>query len=194
MADISMSLDGFVTGPNAGLDNGLGDGGEVLHRWAMDGDDVDRAALQQAATRSGAVIMGRRLFDIVDGPDGWNDEMGYGADLAVTPPFFVLTHRPPASVRLDLSFTFVTDGPAAAVARAREAAGEQDVVVMGGGSVVAQCLDAGLLDELHLHVAPIVLGGGTPLFAGVGRRPLTLRAGEVRITPQATHLVYDVGT
>ena len=76
IADISMSLDGFVTGPNAGLRNGLGDGGEPLHTWAMDGDEVDRAVMQEAMDRSGAVIMGRRLFDIIDGPDGWNDEMG----------------------------------------------------------------------------------------------------------------------
>src|SRR5687767_10898910 len=109
IADISMSLDGFVAGPDAGLHNGLGNGGEPLHAWAMEGDDVDQRVMDEAMDRSGAVIMGRNLFDIIDAPDGWSDEMGYGAGRGgATPPFFVVTHAPPASVRLDLSFTFVT--------------------------------------------------------------------------------------
>ena len=191
VADISMSVDGFVTGPNAGLRNGLGDGGEPLHAWAMDGDDVDRQVMDEAMARSGAVIMGRRLFDIIDGPDGWNDEMGYGAASAgPSPPFFVVTHEPPESVRLDLSFTFVTDGMAAAVEQARAVAGDKDVVIMGGGDVVRQAVDDGLADELRIHLAPIVLGGGTPLFDGASRRELVQR--EVRVSSTATHLVYDV--
>ena len=193
IADISMSLDGFVTGPNAGLRNGLGDGGEPLHTWAMDGDAVDHQVMTEAMERSGAVIMGRRLFDIIDGPDGWNDEMGYGAGLAGSPPFFVVTHAPPASVRLEeLSFTFVTDGLAAAVAQARAAAGELDIVVMGGGDVVRQVVDEGLADELRIHLSPIVLGGGTPLFEGASRQELVQR--EVRVSSRATHLVYDVAS
>ncbi|HEX9994943.1 MAG TPA: hypothetical protein VGB14_18605, partial [Acidimicrobiales bacterium] len=116
IADISISLDGFVTGPDPSNEQGLGAGGEALHEWALASDDeVDAAVLREAVERSGAVIMGRRLFDIVDGPGGWNDEMGYGAGLAATPPFFVVTHSPPAQVRLDLRFTFVTGGVAAAV-------------------------------------------------------------------------------
>ena len=95
IADISMSLDGFVTGPDAGPENGLGTGGEPLHTWALDSThEVDVETLREATDATGAVIMGRRLFDIVDAPDGWNDEMGYGADLVGTPPFFVVTHRP----------------------------------------------------------------------------------------------------
>lgn len=192
VADISMSLDGFVTGPDPGPHNGLGTGGEPLHDWALSSDDeVDAAVVKEATEGTGAVLMGRRLFDIVDAPDGWNDEMGYGADLAATPPFFVVTHKAPAAVRLDLDFTFVTDGLAAAVDRARAAAGDNDAVVMGGGNVVGQCIAGGLVDELRIHLAPIVLGAGTPLFApGVTRRELVQR--EVRVSRTATHLTYEV--
>ena len=193
IADISMSLDGFVTGPNAGVRNGLGDGGEPLHTWAMDGDDVDRQVIEEAMDRSGAVIMGRRLFDIIDGPDGWNDEMGYGAaSTGPSPPFFVVTHASPASVRLDLSFTFVTDGLAEAVTQARAVAGDKDVIVMGGGDVIRQAVDEGLVDQLRIHLSPIVLGGGTPLFEGAAPRQLVQR--EVRVSSTAAHLVYDVAS
>ena len=192
IADISMSLDGFVTGPNPGLSNGLGDGGEPLHTWAMEGDDVDQQVLQEAMDRSGAVIMGRRLFDIIDGPDGWTDEMGYGAGLAGSPPFFVVTHEPPPAVRLDLSFTFVTDGVAAAVEQARAAAGDKDVVLMGGGDVIRQAVDEGLLDELRIHLSPVVLGGGTPLFGGAAPRQLVQR--DVRVSSTATHVVYGLAS
>jgi dihydrofolate reductase len=190
VADITISLDGYVTGPNADPQNGLGDAGEPLHTWVMEPDVIDTEVLGEATERSGAVVMGRRLFDVIDGPDGWNDEMGYGAGLAATPPFIVLTHAPPRKVRLDLRFAFVTDGVDAAVEQARTAAGEKDVVVMGGGDVIRQCLDAGLVDELHIHLSPIVLGGGTPLFAGSGRHELVQRS--VRVSTNATHLVYEV--
>ena len=190
VADITMSLDGFVTGPGADLQHGLGIGGEPLHNWVFQPDDVDTDVLREAMEISGAVVMGRRLFDIVDGPGGWNDEMGYGAGHAATPPFFVVTHAPPAQVRLGHRFTFVTEGPAAAVEQARPAAGDKAVVVMGGGDVIRQCLDAGVVDELRIHLAPIVLGAGTPLFAGAGRHEMVQRA--VRVSANATHLVYDV--
>jgi dihydrofolate reductase len=190
VADISMSLDGFVTGPGADVANGLGIGGEPIHAWVMQPDDVDTDVLREATEMSGAVVMGRRLFDVVDGPDGWNDEMGYGAGLAATPPFFVVTHSPPAQVRLGLRFTFVTDGVAAAIDQARPAAGDKAVFVMGGGNVIRQCLDAGLVDELRIHLSPIVLGAGTPLFAGSGRHELVQRA--ARVSANATHFVYDV--
>jgi dihydrofolate reductase len=190
VAEISISLDGFVTGPAADLEHGLGLGGEPLHTWVMEPDDVDAEVLGEAMEMSGAVVMGRRLFDIVDGPGGWNDEMGYAAGLAATPPFVVVTHAPPAKVRLDLQFTFVTDGVEAAVEHAGAAAGEKNVVVMGGGNVIRQCLDAGVVDELRIHLAPIVLGAGTPLFAGNDRHELVQRS--VRVSGNATHLVYEV--
>jgi dihydrofolate reductase len=186
IADISMSLDGFVTGPDPDAEHGLGHGGEPLHTWATGSDDpVDAEILRATTERSGAVVMGRRLFDVVDGPLGWNDEMGYGAGLAATPPFFVVTHAAPDQVRLGLRFTFVTDGLASAVARA--AAGDRDVVVMGGADVVRQSVEAGLVDELGIHLAPVVLGGGTPLF-GTGRVELTPTSSVA--SRHATHLTY----
>src|SRR3954470_16159336 len=176
IADISMSLDGFVTGPDPSLTSGLGTGGEPLHTWAMSStDEVDAQILRGATDMSGAVVMGRRLFDIIDGPGGWDDEMGYGARHAATPPFFVVTHTPPTEVRLGLDFTFVTDGPAAAVEQGRAVAGERAVVLMGGGDLIRQSIDAGVVDELRIHLAPIVLGGGTPLFDGITRREFVQR-------------------
>lgn len=192
IADISVSLDGYVTGPDPDLHHGLGHGAERLHTWAVGSDDpVDRRVLAEATESSAAVVMGRRLFDIIDGPGGWNDEMGYGARLAATPPFFVVTHEPPASVRLDLDFTFVTEGVAATVDAARAVAGGGHVVVMGGGDVIRQCVLAGLVDELRIHLAPIVLGGGTTLFQPGDRVELAQR--DVLVSPHATHLTYAVG-
>ena len=199
VADISMSLDGHVTGPNPGPDNGLGDGGEALHAWAFSDDPDDQRLLSLATARSGAVVMGRTLFDIVDGPDGWNDETGYGAGEVGTPPFVVLTSAAPESVRLtDLDWTFVTTGLADAVAAAQELAsgrssgrGEDlDVVLMGGGALIGSALAAGLVDVLSLHLAPVVLGGGTPLFAT--GTPRALRLADAVTTSTATHLTYDV--
>src|SRR5215210_3431477 len=99
VADITMSLDGYVTGPGADVEHGLGDAPE-LHAWVFEQDAVDTEILERATAQSGAVVMGRRLFDIIDGPGGWNEDMGYGAGLAASPPFFVVTHAPPAHVRL----------------------------------------------------------------------------------------------
>jgi dihydrofolate reductase len=188
VADISISLDGYVTGPNVGADNALGDGGEALHGWVFEGDAVDEAVLRERTETSGAVIMGRRLFDVVDDPRGWNDEMGYGATHAATPPFFVVTHAAPESVRLVHDFTFVTDGVAAAIERAKAVAEDGDVVVMGGGELIRQVVEAGLADELSLHLSPVVLGGGTPLFGPGPQVRLVQRS--VRVSSTATHLVY----
>ena len=189
IADITMSLDGFVTGPNAGPKAGLGDDGMPLHDWVFKGDEVDELVLAKATDRSGAVVMGRNLFDVVDGPDGWNDEVGYGAHNVGRPPFFVVTHEPPAQVRLSLDFTFVTEGVAAAIDAARAVCpDDKDVFVMGGGNVIAQAIDQRLVDELVLHVSPMVMGAGTPLWNGVARREL--RQAEVLVSPYATHITY----
>jgi dihydrofolate reductase len=191
VADISISLDGFVTGPNAGLHNGLGDGGEPLHTWAVDStDEVDVDVLETAVGSTGAVIMGRRLFDIIDGPDGWNEEMGYGAGHAAVPPVFVVTHEAPATWRLGPRFRFVTDGLAAAVEQAGGAAGDKEVVIMGGGDVIGSALEEGLVDQLRIHLAPIVLGGGTPLFKDGARTEL--EQVSVRVSSTATHVTYAV--
>ena len=190
IADISMSLDGFVTGPNPDLEHGLGHGGEPLHAWAFNDDPVDVAQLRTGTERSGAVVMGRRLFDIVDGPHGWDDNVGYGAREAATPAFFVVTHQAPSTRRLGLDFTFVTDGVASAIEQARKSAGAKDVVIMGGGDVIGQALDAGLVDELRIHLAPIVLGDGTPLFNGVSR--IEMRQTDAQISPHAAHVTYEL--
>ncbi|HJP73593.1 MAG TPA: dihydrofolate reductase family protein [Pseudonocardiaceae bacterium] len=194
IADISMSLDGYVTAPGADLAHGLGVGGEPIHAWVLEEprSPVDDAVLARTYAETGAVVLGRRLFDIVDGPQGWNEDVGYGydQDQSVAPPCFVVTHQPPAQVRLASRFQFVTEGVAAAIEQARVAAGDRNVVVMGGANVVDQCLAGKLVDELRIHISPLVLGGGTRLFELVG--PTTLIQREVTESPRATHLTYEL--
>ncbi|WP_460072534.1 dihydrofolate reductase family protein [Streptomyces sp. YKOK-I1] len=201
IADISVSLDGFVTGPDPGPDNGLGTGGEALHTWAFSDDPDDRRILREGTARSGAVVLGRRLFDQVDGPGGWDDTTGYGAGEVGRPAFVVVTGSPPESVRLtDLDWTFVTTGLRDAVTAAREHAEtaasrsgkDLDVVLMGGGATIGSAFEAGLVDTLSLHLAPVVLGGGIPLFTGGTPRTLVRRS--VTPTSTATHLTYDCRT
>ncbi len=190
VADISMSLDGFVTGPDPGPDQGLGLGGEGLHRWALAPDKIDAEVLDEAVDATGVVIMGRTLFDFIDGPQGWNDEMGYGAGRAAQPPLLVVTRRPPAEVRLADRTTFVVDGIGSAVAKGVTMADDRDVVIMGGAVTVRTAIEAGIVDELRLHLSPVILGAGTPLFAGGS--PRVLRQIHVRASAHATHLTYRV--
>ena len=198
IADISVSLDGFVTGPDPSPDNGLGTGGEALHTWAFSDDPDDRRVLREATATSSAVILGRHLFDVADGPKGWDDTTGYGAG-EVGKPAFVVTSSPPESVRTtNLDWTFVTTGLPDAVTAARERAEaassdsgkDLDVILMGGGATIRSSLDAGLVDALTLHLALTVLGAGTPLFTGGAPRTLVPRS--VISTSTATHLTYDV--
>jgi dihydrofolate reductase len=191
IADISMSLDGFVTGPEPDIEHGLGRGGEPLHAWAFDkGSEVDAEVLREAVEATGSVVMGRRLFDFVDGSHGWDDNVGYGAQHATLPPVLVVTHRAPDAVRLAPRFSFVTDGLSSAIIEARAAAGAKDVFVMGGAEVVRRCVELGLADELRIHLAPVVLGSGTPLFKDGPSRQLVQRS--VRSSRQATHITYEV--
>lgn len=190
LLDITTSLDGFVTGPGADLAHGLGIGGDPLHDWIV-GDnltDVDREALDRTQAGVGAVLMGRRTFDFVDGPEGWT-----GNDPRTTrPPIFVVTSKRPARVRLDGWFEFVTDGIHRALELAQKAAGDQSVMIMGGGHLCRQYLYAGLVDEVRIHVAPIVLGDGTPLFERTTIAPVRLIQRDAAVTPAAAHLTYDV--
>lgn len=188
VADISISLDGYVTGPEPGPEAGLGRGGEALHDWASRPDPVDADVLDEAVAATGAVIMGRRLFDVVDGPHGWDRDHGYGAGRSAEPPVLVVTRTPPARVRLSERFTFVIDGLASAMAKGAALAGDRDVVIMGGAETIRRAVEAGMVHELRLHIAPMLLGDGTPLFTGLPGRGL--RQVHVRASGQAIHATY----
>ncbi len=188
---ITVSVDGFVAGPRQGLGDPIGVGGDALHRWMFEQGEVHGAEIA-GLTSAGAYVMGRNMFGPGRGEwdlewrGWWGDEPPYHA------PVFVLTHHPRESVEMagGTTFHFVTDGIEAALGRAREAAGERDVAIAGGASVVNQYLAAGLVDELWLHVAPVVLGAGERLFDGVGA--LGLEPVEVGGTDLVTHVRYRV--
>lgn len=189
LLDITMSLDGFVTGPGADLTHGLGIGGDPLHDWiAGEQADADREAFERTSANIGAVLMGRRTFDLIDGPQGWSAD-GFSGE---RPAIYVVTSNPPSRVRLEGWFEFVPDGIEAALKLAQAAAGTRDVMIMGGGHLCRQYLYAGLVDELRVHVAPIVLGDGTPLFERTVLTPIRLVPRDTTSTPNATHLTYDV--
>jgi dihydrofolate reductase len=195
IVDISMSLDGYVTAAGADREHGLGVDGEPLHHWVFNHDPVNQKVLDDTYARTGAVIMGRRLFDIIDGPLGWNDELGYGAERDQTmspPPVFVVTHSAPDTWRLGDRFTFVTDGLHSAVDQARAAAGKKDVIIMGGGEICHAFLAAGLADLVNIHLAPIVLGAGTRLFPAEESQRVQLELVESVSAPSAEHLSYKV--
>jgi dihydrofolate reductase len=165
-ADLSMSLDGFVAGRNVGVDNPMGDGGERLHEWmfARKSAEQSRAFEEEQFATTGALVMGRTMFDVGVGP--WGDDPTFHA------PVFVVTHRPhdPVVKEGGTTYTFVTDGPETAAEHARAAAGQQDICIAGGAAIVGHYLEAGVIEELRLHLVPLVLGAGVSLF---GQRPLT---------------------
>lgn len=184
-----MSLDGFVAAPGVSQEHPLGVGGEPLHDWlfqgARDADGPDRRVADEFFALTGAFVLGRRTFDLGEGP--------WGEDGAFERPCFVLTTRARSTlVKGPTSFTFVTEGAASALAQARAAAGERDVCVMGGAAAIQEFLRLGLLDELHVHIAPILLGGGTRLFDGAGLVAATLERMWALASPYATHLRYAV--
>jgi dihydrofolate reductase len=185
ICDMSMSLDGYVTGPNDSRENPFGDGAGMLHDWLFDAaTDVDRAVLQDMIDSCGAVVMGRTSFDKNEGDGGWG-EGGPVGDV----PCFVVTHHKPATTYPDV-FTFVTDGVAGAIEQAKAAAGDK-VVGLHGATVMQQALPLGLVDEIRVHVVPVLLGGGTPLF-GALTSAITLERTQAQATPAATHLVFRV--
>lgn len=191
--DMAMSVDGYVAGPNQGPDAPLGDGvGDSLHRWMFEDAEANAAELE-AVTAAGAYVMGRNMFS--PGRGEWDlDWTGWwGPEPPYHGPVFVLTHHARADLPMQggTTFHFVTGGVDEAVSRAREAAGEKDVSVAGGAATVNQCLAAGVIDELRLHVAPVLLGRGERLFEGAARTELT--PVSARHTPFVTHLTYTVG-
>ncbi len=187
LMEITMSLDGYTTGPEVSAEEPLGRGGDRLHEWMFAGQsaaDSDRRETDHFST-IGAVIMGRRMADLGIGP--WGEEPTFHA------PCFVVTHRPAETIVKNggTSYIFVTEGIEAAMAQAKAAAGEQDVMVVGGADIDRQYLNAGLIDEIRLHLVPVLLGGGTPLFTGV-RPDLRLVPSQATNSPLATHLTYQV--
>jgi dihydrofolate reductase len=190
--DMAMSVDGFVAGPDQRLDAPFGDGVEGrLHRWMIEQAD-ENAAQIEAMTGAGAYIMGRNMFG--PGRGAWDPEWKgwWGDEPPYRGPVFVLTNHPrePLPMQGGTTFHFVTDGIESALARAREAAGDADVAIAGGAATVNQYLALGAIDELRLHVAPVVLGAGERLFEGVGN--FDLEPVDVSGTDLVTHLTYRV--
>ena len=181
--DISMSVDGFITGPDINEYPGLGQGGEILHAWFRRDPDGPHLLDDALFATSGAVVTSRKIYD---GTGGWGDDGFYRM------PVFVVTHRPhDVVVKGDTTFTFVTDGVESAIAQASTAAGDKKVHVMGGASVVQQALKARIVESIHLHVAPILLGSGTRLFDNL-TESITLERTEVVESQYATHLRFRV--
>jgi dihydrofolate reductase len=185
ICDMSMSLDGYVTGPNDSRENPFGDGAGMLHDWLFDeATDADRALLEQAVEGTGAIVMGRTSFDKNEGDGGWGD----GGPLGDVPCFVVTHHEPDRDYAA--VYTFVTDGVRSAIEQAKTAAGDK-VVGLHGATVMRQALPLGLVDEVHVHVIPVLLGGGTPLF-GTLDSAISLERTNVLVTPAATHIDFKV--
>jgi dihydrofolate reductase len=185
ICDMSISLDGYVTGPNDSRENPFGDGAGMLHDWIFDAaTEEDRAILQEMLDAVGAVVMGRKSFDKNEGDGGWGD----GGPLGDT-PCFVVTHNRP-TVSHPSVYTFVTDGVASAIEQAKAAAGD-NVVGLHGATVMQQALPLGLVDEIRVHVIPVLLGGGTPLF-GTLDSSIALERTQALATPAATHIGFRV--
>ena len=208
---ISISLDGFVAGPNQSEENPLGEGGERLHDWVvplaawrqyqgMQGGEVNESTriLEESVENIGAAVMGRNMFGPPRG-GAWGDEpwKGWWGD---NPPYhypvFIVTHHPRDPVEMEggTTFHFVTDGIESALEQAREAAGGKDVMLWGGGQIIGQYLAAGLLDELELHVVPLLLGDGSRLFDNLGDSEVQLEQVRAVEAPGVAHLKYRVVT
>jgi dihydrofolate reductase len=196
--DITMSLDGFIAGPNDGPELGLGEGGERLHEWVfglaswrephgLAGGEVGRDSeiLGEAVERTGAVVLGRRMFE---NAKGWGDEPPFHV------PVFVLTHEPrePVTKKGGTTFTFVTEGIESALEQASEAAGDKDVSLAGGANTIQQFLSAGLVDEMQIHVAHLLLRDGIRLFDHLGPEQIEVEGTRVVESPEVTHLKFRI--
>lgn len=195
IVDHSISLDGFSAGPNVRIGNGMGDGGEELHMWMFREGESGRTGRggelvegpQELLAGAGAVVVGRLMYDL--GEEPWGDPPPFHNN-----PVFIVTHRAHAPIvkQGGTTYTFVTEGLEAALARARDAAGDRDVAVLGGAAIIQQCLRAGLVDELRLHLAHIVLGGGTSLFAGLDAASVSFARTGLIDTEGVTHPSFRV--
>src|SRR5688572_7769599 len=184
IVDVSVSLDGYMAGPNVSAEYPMGERGDRLHQWLFDvrSNDTDSTVVKGLMAGVGAVVLGRRTFDI--GFDEWNQDTPFPA------PTFVVTHRakdplPTASG----TFTFITDGAATAVEQARAAAGEKNVMVMGA-EVTQELIRLRLIDELHIHMIPVLLGDGLRLFDQLGREQIELEIVGATPSAKVTHLIY----
>ncbi|HSN35024.1 MAG TPA: dihydrofolate reductase family protein [Arthrobacter sp.] len=186
--DLTISLDGFAAGPNQTLAEPLGEGGELLHRWQFE-EPESNAAERAGILAAGAFIMGRNMFA---GPGAWDEKWQgwWGEEPPYHAPVFVLTHhqREPLKMQGGTTFYFVTGGSESALDQARKAAGSKDVAIAGGAQTVRQYLSAGQIDELRLHIAPVVLGAGERLLDGVAN--FKLEPTEVSGTRLVTHVRY----
>jgi dihydrofolate reductase len=195
--NMTMSLDGFVAGPNDSPKNGLGDGGERLFKWYSNGDTDVRISdgnmvlkvsapsakiLKDSIASSGVGVWGRRTFDIAH---------AWGGHPPIAPSFIVTHHVPQEWVKEGSPFTFVTDGVESAIRQAKKAAGDKNVVV-STPSILQQCLNAGLMDEIHVDLAPVLLGSGVRLFEHLGVRPIDLESIRVVDAADVTHLGFRV--
>lgn len=198
LVNITTSLDGFVAGRDDGPELPLGEGGERLHEWVyglaswrephgLEGGETNRDSeiLEEAMDNLGAVVVGRRMFD---NADGWGDNPPFRV------PVFVLTHeaREQEAKEGGTTFTFVTDGVETAIDQAQTAAGDKDVSIGGGANTIQQFLRAGLVDELQIHIAPLLLGGGVRLFDDLGTDEVKLQSTRVIESPNVTHLKFRV--
>jgi dihydrofolate reductase len=205
---ISMSVDGYVAGPNQSTENPLGEGGMALHEWAfatrtfseMQGREGGETGLDDEHAKywsrgTGATIMGRNMFGPVRGP--WPDESWrgwWGEDPPYHHPVFVLTHHSREALQMEggTTFHFVSDGIESALTQAKEAARGRDVWLAGGASVVNQYLAARLVDEIDVSIAPLILGAGARLFEGLDRGTLKLKQSRAVDAPGVTHIKYEV--
>lgn len=199
LLNMSMSLDGFIAGPDIDVDRPMGDGGERLHQWLFQGDSdravaadgnspdgVDAQVAREFSTATGAVVIGKRMFDV---------GVGLWGDTPFPVPSFVLTHeaREPLVMKSAV-FTFVTDGIDSAVRQAQAVAGDKDVLVMGGAGIAQECLRAGILDEIQIQLVPVLLGAGTRLFDHLSPNHIELERTRLIESPHVTHLRFRVVT
>ena len=207
VAEVSISLDGYVAGPKPTLENPLGEGGDQLHEWAfplkswrephgLPGGETgpDDELVKESLRATGAVVMGRRMFSGGEGP--WEDDTNasgwWGDDPPFHKPVFVLTHhaREPLVMEGGTTFHFVTDGIEAALERAKKAAGRKDINIGGGADLAQQYLRAGLIDEMDIHVVPLLLGSGARLFDNTDRKQSAYECVRIVNSPSVTHYKY----